>query len=190
VVLAHTDCLCVDEECQPLIPGPTAFSYTDPRIGYTHRIDEFGLAQEPSVIRRLWDVLFCMNSNLHIFGVIRRAALNRTGLLRDFYGTDKLVLAELALLGRFVQIPEKLFIKRYHRDMSWALSIGEQQRWSQSEYVAGSRRWRQLAAFVPAPFGKDLPPTTLATCLGMVSLLGPKAVIGSLRERTMARKSR
>jgi glycosyltransferase involved in cell wall biosynthesis len=190
VVLAHTDCQCVDKECQPLIPGPRALTYIDPSTGCMHQRDKFGLAQESSIIQRLWDVLFCMNSNHHIFGVIRSAALKRTGLLRDFYGTDKLLLAELALLGRFVQIPEKLFIKRYHKDMSGALSVREKQRWSQTGDIIRSRRWRQLAAFVPAPFGKDLPPATLAICLGIISLLGPKVIIGSLLERTTACKSR
>ena len=121
-----------------------------------------------------------MNSNLHIFGVIRREALQRTGLMRDFYGTDKLVLAELALFGRFKQVPEKLFIKCYHKDMSWALSLDEQKTWSRSSDVSYSRRLRQVAAFVPAPFGKGLSPATIAACLGMVSLLGPKAIIPAL----------
>ena len=49
-----------------------------------------------------------------IFGVIRADALSRTNLHGGFHHSDRILLAELALLGRFVQVPAPLFLSREH----------------------------------------------------------------------------
>jgi hypothetical protein len=49
-----------------------------------------------------------------IFGVIRRRALADTQVLGTYVGADVVTLAELALKGRFVEVPERLFLRRYH----------------------------------------------------------------------------
>jgi glycosyltransferase involved in cell wall biosynthesis len=51
---------------------------------------------------------------VEMFGVIRTRALLRTNLMSDYFGGDKAMLAELALLGRFLHVPEPLFINRDH----------------------------------------------------------------------------
>jgi glycosyltransferase involved in cell wall biosynthesis len=48
------------------------------------------------------------------FGVIRREALLRTRLIQPYIGSDITLLAELALLGKFREIPEPLFFRRIH----------------------------------------------------------------------------
>jgi glycosyltransferase involved in cell wall biosynthesis len=47
-------------------------------------------------------------------GVIRRQALVRTNLLPRYQGGDKRPLAELTLLGRFVELPDYLLLRRTH----------------------------------------------------------------------------
>jgi glycosyltransferase involved in cell wall biosynthesis len=180
VVVAHSDCVCVDELCRPFV-ATASDTFVDPRTGYIFKLDPVGLAEGPSPVTRFREILFRMQANMPIFGVIRRDALMRTGLQRDFYGTDKLVVAELALLGRFAQIREKLYMKRFHSKMSWALSISERKPWSNSEDGAYSLRLRQLAAFSSSPFGKGLSAANICACLGLVSLLGPKVIVGALR---------
>jgi len=54
-----------------------------------------------------------------IFGVFRTEALRRTGLIRSFWASDTVLLAELSLIGKFVEIPEDLFFRRYHSDTSY-----------------------------------------------------------------------
>jgi glycosyltransferase involved in cell wall biosynthesis len=49
-----------------------------------------------------------------VFGVIRRDALHGTALIADHVGADRTLLLELALRGRFVGVPELLFINRDH----------------------------------------------------------------------------
>jgi glycosyltransferase involved in cell wall biosynthesis len=53
-----------------------------------------------------------------IFGVIRRSALEASGLLAPWYGSDRALLMELALLGRFDRVDEPLFVHREHKGRS------------------------------------------------------------------------
>ena len=49
-----------------------------------------------------------------VFGVIRRDALHGTALIADHVGADRTLLLELALRGRFLTVPEILFVNRDH----------------------------------------------------------------------------
>jgi glycosyltransferase involved in cell wall biosynthesis len=55
---------------------------------------------------------------VEVFGVIRRSALVKTNLITGYFSGDKTLLAELALLGRFLHVPEPLFINRDHAGRS------------------------------------------------------------------------
>jgi len=49
-----------------------------------------------------------------IFGVIRTEALAKTRLLPKYPGGDYPLLGELAMIGKFVKVPEPLFLRRLH----------------------------------------------------------------------------
>jgi glycosyltransferase involved in cell wall biosynthesis len=49
-----------------------------------------------------------------VFGVIRTEALRRTRGISTLTLSDAALLAELAMLGEFHQVPERLFLRRYH----------------------------------------------------------------------------
>jgi glycosyltransferase involved in cell wall biosynthesis len=51
-----------------------------------------------------------------MYGLMRVDALARTGLHRAFPESDHALLAELALLGRLVEVPEPLFRRRLHTE--------------------------------------------------------------------------
>jgi glycosyltransferase involved in cell wall biosynthesis len=53
-----------------------------------------------------------------IIGVIRREALARTRLLPRYPGGDYVLLGELSLHGRFIEVPETLFRRRIHPEAS------------------------------------------------------------------------
>ena len=57
------------------------------------------------------------------------------------------MLVELALLGRFQSSPERLFLKRIHPDVSWALNQRELKSWLSNDGKPYWRRARQLEAF-------------------------------------------
>ena len=50
------------------------------------------------------------------FGLIRAEALARSRLIAPYFASDRALCAELALLGRCLQVPEPLFMNRDHPD--------------------------------------------------------------------------
>jgi hypothetical protein len=58
------------------------------------------------------------STNFEIFGLIRSDALRKTTMHRPYYGSDKALMTELTLLGRFVFVPGIVFYNREHRDRS------------------------------------------------------------------------
>lgn len=56
------------------------------------------------------------------FGLTRMDVLRRTKLHGDYADSDRVLLAELALYGRFVKIPECLFYRRAHPLQSTAIA--------------------------------------------------------------------
>ncbi|MBX3062406.1 MAG: glycosyltransferase [Anaerolineae bacterium] len=52
------------------------------------------------------------------FALIRREVLAKTSLMAGYFGSDKAVLTQLCLLGRFASIPEPLFMNRRHPEQS------------------------------------------------------------------------
>ena len=67
---------------------------------------------------RLFQFLFALNMATPIFGLMDREAVMRTRLIDVFVGSDYVMLAELALIGRIVRINEPLFLRRFHPAMS------------------------------------------------------------------------
>ncbi len=53
-----------------------------------------------------------------VFGVMRTALLKRTPRIGNYPASDKVLLAEFALLGKFHEVPENLFLRRDHEQTS------------------------------------------------------------------------
>ena len=53
-----------------------------------------------------------------IFGLFRSDALKRSSLHQMYYGSDRALLAEMALLGKLVRVPDITFFSREHSDRS------------------------------------------------------------------------
>lgn len=97
-----------------------------------------------------------------VFGLIRREALARTQLIAPYLGSDRTLLAELALQGRLVRAPEVLFHSREHPQRSIRIkSDRERERWFGASHGKGRLRhgWRRLRevrsvlAAADVPFG-------------------------------------
>ncbi len=63
-----------------------------------------------------------------MFGVFRSDALRKSSLHRSYYGSDLNLLREVALLGRFVHVPNIVFYNRDHPDRSEAIVDKTQKR--------------------------------------------------------------
>lgn len=102
-------------------------------FAHTNRVDGDGkvLGMEeprpgltvPQAHIRFADAIHQPNSNHPVFGVIRRSALDRTRLHGSYTGSDRTLLAELAVQGPYIEVPEILFELREHPEQS--ISAGQ-----------------------------------------------------------------
>lgn len=61
-------------------------------------------------------------------GLIKAESLSRTHMLGGYPGSDVVLLAELTLYGKFFEIPERLYFRRFHEESSsWLRSSQEHQ---------------------------------------------------------------
>ncbi len=167
VVLAHSATGFIDDAGRSFPFDARTGRYLDPVTGFPQTPDETALGDHGHPARRFWQVLSRARWGSHIFGVMRRDALERTRLLADFAGSDRAALAELALIGRFKSSTARLYLKRFHATGSWALSHAELKSFV-GEAGRYSRRYRQLEAFLSAPWNKPVDLATKAICEGMV----------------------
>jgi len=128
-----------------------------------------------------------------IFGLIRLDVLRRTALIGSFVSSDVVLLAELALLGKFVEIPEPLFFRRIHEASSrqGALTPEEVVRWFDPKGSAGSDwvsprnrvalRAVSTAAHAPIPLLERIRAVSLGTVTWMARRIRVRA--GALRRR-------
>ena len=98
VVLCHSKTMAVDQR------GEHVGNY-DSEL----RIDS------PKPHERFGD-LICMDNDAWVlmFGLISSDRLRKTQLLGSYIGSDRNLLAEIGLIGRFYEIPEYLFFRREH----------------------------------------------------------------------------
>jgi glycosyltransferase involved in cell wall biosynthesis len=62
-----------------------------------------------------------------LFGVVRREVLLGTRLWGGFASADRVLVSELAMQAQIAEIPEPLFIRRFHEDISWFPDMDEQE---------------------------------------------------------------
>jgi len=60
-----------------------------------------------------------------IFGLTRMSLLSKVPRIGKYYGSDKAVLAELALMGPFAKVEDPLFLRRFHPSNSSQLQGNE-----------------------------------------------------------------
>jgi glycosyltransferase involved in cell wall biosynthesis len=101
VVLAYPQTQFVDTAGQPV-------ATEDP--GWNLRSD--------SVAERLRFCIYAGHWANAVTGLMRTAALRRTRLMPSYPGGDFRVLTELSTMGKFYEIPERLFLRRLHAGSS------------------------------------------------------------------------
>jgi hypothetical protein len=101
VVLAYAKARFIDENGGPI-------DKTDP--GFDLRSD--------IALERFRYVIYATSWVNAIFGLIRTKSLANTRLLPSYPGGDYPLLGELAMAGKFVEVPELLFLRRLHPEAS------------------------------------------------------------------------
>jgi len=177
VILAHSKTAFVDDRGESFPVDPTTGNYVDPRTGVVQTADSPFIADSPVAILRFWQVLSRASWGTHMFGIVRREMLQKTCLVPDFSGGDRAMLAELALLGRFKCANERLFLKRFHVNVSWALDHKELKNFLSTDGKRYSRRLRQIKAFFGAPTGKPIDVVSKSVCFMLVAAHSAKTVV-------------
>ena len=116
-------------------------------VSYADRAQEGAAA-------RFGAVLLSGDGCLDTYGVIRSEALKRTPLYMSAYGAEKVVIAELALMGPYAEIPETLFLARVSASGSGYLEGAAAQQafidTSRPPDAAATVRLRLLRAYLDA----------------------------------------
>jgi glycosyltransferase involved in cell wall biosynthesis len=97
-----------------------------------------------------------------IYGLMRRDALAQTSLMGDgsIPAADIRMMAELSLLGKFIEIPEVLFYRRMHQEASsWDREADEKQQtfWSAKSKDFRMSNWRLKFSYIRYIYGLSLP---------------------------------
>ncbi|MEB3181782.1 MAG: glycosyltransferase [Nostocaceae cyanobacterium] len=121
VVLCHSQTVLIDAEGKEFAFDPVENCYVD-GFGNLYRPDTHREVENWYPHETYAEVLMQTRWCWKIFGLMRTEELRNTWLLELFYGTDKVLLAEMSLKGRFVEIPEPLFFNRRHSQQSFSLS--------------------------------------------------------------------
>jgi hypothetical protein len=89
-----------------------------------------GRLMSPRASERFCDFVCKQNDCVAIFGLTRRRELESTDLISAREESDRHLLAELALRGAWLEIPEYLFKRRYHRSAySHSIARGQRMAW-------------------------------------------------------------
>jgi glycosyltransferase involved in cell wall biosynthesis len=176
VVLAHTATAFIDGNGCEFPMDEATGGYIGPWDDDYRHPDGTEIGSSDQIAERFRQVLTGALWGTHMFGVIRSEALQRTQLLANFVSSDRAMLAELALLGRFQASEQRLFRKRFHADVSWALNQQQLKAKLSTSDVSYSRRSRQLRAFLSAPWDKPIGIATKLQCTGLVMMHGLKIV--------------
>lgn len=125
---AHDD-LCAPEfleRCVEVLDRDTSVVLCYAR---TRAIDEMGEALReydakprlgsPKPYVRFHECICVSHPQVAVFGVIRANTLEQTRLIGSYAASDRPLLGELTLLGKFHEIPEYLFFYRNHPLQSW-----------------------------------------------------------------------
>jgi glycosyltransferase involved in cell wall biosynthesis len=81
---------------------------------------------------RFREILIGTHWCFEIFALIRREAMLMTYPKLDYYGSDKVMLAQLSLLGRFHEVQELQFFRRAHHGNSTNMTVADRENWSRS----------------------------------------------------------
>jgi glycosyltransferase involved in cell wall biosynthesis len=137
-VLAYPATVMIDERGTPTDEDPYDVGGLDDR--------------EPHVrfrryMERAWPRCGC-NA---VFGLIRTDLLKQSRLIGAYASSDKILLGELALLGRFIQLPDPLFLRREHTGSSVRANpdIAARNLWfdTSAPGSTGFPRWKWLGEY-------------------------------------------
>lgn len=81
-----------------------------------HKLRATSDSSKPHI--RFRDLALKPDTGFQVFGLMRANVAKKTALIGNYPASDLVFLAELALYGKFLELPAPLFFPRYHPDQS------------------------------------------------------------------------
>ncbi len=140
---------------------------------------------------RFHDALFV--PPISVSGLIRSDALRKTRLHLEFIGSDWNLAFELAMLGRFYEVPERLYLRRSHPQESIKL-FTKHERMAYSCPAKAKQisfpTWRQTYEYFRSVHRFDLPSKHKLQCYSELLhwMLFPRTQIDLMKDLRMATK--
>ncbi len=163
-------------------------SFTDDRGRRGWTMGPRHMAEGDDPAERLGQFLNRMIGCFPVLGLIRTEALRRSSLHRSYYGSDRALLAELVLMGRFRQVPERLYTNRYHKTASRDLTGAERCTWIDSRGAVGHPVLRQRLDILKAPAVAGLPPMQRLHCVMLALRHFARRRVGATVQRILHRR--
>jgi glycosyltransferase involved in cell wall biosynthesis len=168
VVLSHSRAKVIGDHGEPLLYDQERNRFIDSHGDLVMSPEPCHIGETASPESRFREVLWFVTWCLPVSGVIRRQALLRTSLHGNYYGADKVLLAELALQGRFYQIEEELFIKRIHRGCTFYQSTHDKAAHDSAE-PRGIPQLKMLRDYIKMVWAADVCTRQRLHCLATVA---------------------
>ena len=130
-VLCQSRTVLIDGAGEPLIFDPDLQLFTNRNRTFgIHGPDEH-FADSDDPIIRFRDALMRTVSCQYVMALVRTDVARKTGLLASYYASDRAFLIEMAVRGRFLEVPEPLFFNRMHeRNSRMLASAKDKAMWS------------------------------------------------------------
>ncbi len=117
VALCHSRTKYIDFSGRDIPYSDNEHAFVDQSSGYSWRFDPEGRQLDSrSPTKRFDDFIRKTITTLEVWGVIRNTLLQKVRPFSPYFGSDRVTLADLILLGRFVEIDDVLFLKRCHEE--------------------------------------------------------------------------
>ena len=166
IVLCHADDQDVDEHGAPI-----------DRRRISH-IPSGAKASSTDAATRFRNLIRLDHDCEYVFGVIRLEVLRKTALILSYTDSDRTLLGELALYGRFHEIPDRLFIHRHHTGSScraFPISGGWHERTAWFDPSKSGKvefpQWRQVSEYLKAIHRSPMSAGDKARCLAMLGIV-------------------
>jgi glycosyltransferase involved in cell wall biosynthesis len=113
--------LCMPEEIAINEDGNILTEYLD-------RFEKLLYLSDKNPMKRFRDMTFKWHGCFMVFGLIRRSILSQTSLIGSYIGSDRVLLAQLTLLGKFKTTTDIPIYFRRHEEQYCALDTDESRR--------------------------------------------------------------
>ncbi len=184
VVLAHTASHTIDDRGEKLPFDTRIGRYIYNPGGYEVPPDTVHLAEGDDPVARFTELLDEDYFGMHMYGLVRREALAATELFRSAIPCERVLLSELALMGRFHTLEDELYARRVHAKSACFMTQTERFEYEDPSDSPFRHTFPRLRAFLDSPLrSKSIGNRQRLVCLQRVLASAAKGKLARLKRR-------